>query len=147
VKLENLQLSKEIWRSGFWAPLTVFLAHVILSLTFNAYERVPVVDIPIHFLGGMAIAFFCSRTLDILGDYAIVDRVDDLLRAVLLITLTATAAVFWEFAEYVSDRVFGTRAQEGLEDTLFDMLLGILGGFTLVSFLWMKHGRGNTLHK
>ena len=144
MKPENLQLSKELWRSGFWAPLAVFVAHVILSLTFNAYERLPVVDIPIHFLGGIAIAFFFYRTLGILSDYDVVNRVDGLVRAVLLVALTATAAVFWEFAEYVSDRLFGTQAQEGLEDTLLDMLLGILGGFTMVSFLWMTDDHGAT---
>lgn len=144
VKPVNLQLSKEIGRSGFWAPLAVFLAHVILSLTFNAYERLPVLDIPIHFLGGMAIVFFFSRLLDILGDHAVIDRIDGLVRAVLLVALTATAAVFWEFAEYVSDQSFGTQAQEGLEDTLLDMLLGIFGGFIMVSLLWVKHGRGTT---
>lgn len=140
MKPVNLQLSKEIWRSGFWAPLAVFLAHVILSLTFNAYERLPAVDIPIHLLGGIAIAFFFSRTLGILGDYGMVNRVDGLVRAILLVALTATAAVSWEFAEFVSDRVFGTQAQEGLEDTLLDMLLGIMGGSTMVLFLWMKDG-------
>lgn len=141
MKPENLPPSRELWRSGFWAPVAVFVAHVILSLTFNAYERLPGVDITIHFLGGIAIAFFFYRTLGILGDYDIVNRVDGLVRAVLLVALTSTAAVFWEFGEYLSDRVFGTQAQKGLEDTLLDMLFGILGGFTLVLFLWMKNGR------
>jgi hypothetical protein len=36
--------------------------------------------------------------------------------------------VFWEFAEYVYDRAFGTRHQLSLDDTLLDMLLGIIGG-------------------
>lgn len=147
VKRAHLQLGKTIWDSGSWAPLAVFLAHVILSLAFDAYERLPAIDLPVHFLGGLAIAFFCSRVLEMLGDYAAVDRVDDRLRAVLLIALTATAAVFWEFAEYVSDHLFGTQAQGGLEDTLLDMLFGILGGVTLVSFLFVKYGRGNASHK
>ncbi len=144
VKPENLQLSKELWRSGFWAPLAVFVAHVTLSLTFNAYERLPEVDIPVHFVGGIAIAFFFYRTLGILSEYDIVNRVDGLVRAVLLVALTATAAVLWEFAEYASDHVIGTHTQEGLEDTLLDMLLGLLGGFTMVSFLWMNDDHGAT---
>ncbi len=36
----------------------------------------------------------------------------------------------------------------GLEDTLLDMLLGILGGFAMVSFLLLaKHGYGKTRNK
>ncbi len=101
-----------------------------------------------HLLGGMAIAFFFSRLLDILGDYTIVDRVDGLLRAIFLIALTATAAVLWEFAEYISDHSLGTQTQGGLADTLLDMLFGILGGFAMVSFLLLaKHGYGKTRHK
>ena len=61
---------------------------------------------------------------------------------------TATSAVLWEFAEYISDHSFGSQTQGGLEDTLLDMLLGILGGFTMVSFLLLaKHGYGKTRHK
>ncbi len=108
----------------------------------------PGLDLPMHLLGGMAIAFFFSRLLDILGDYTIVERVDGLLRAIFLMALTATAAVLWEFAEYISDHSLGTQTQGGLEDTLLDMLLGILGGFAMVSFLLLaKHGYGETRHK
>lgn len=145
---EKVAIAKEIGRSALWAPLAVFVAHVILSLAFNGYQRMPALDIPMHLLGGMAIAFFFSRLLDILGDYTIVARVDGLLRAIFLMALTATAAVLWEFAEYISDHSFGTQAQGGLEDTLLDMLLGILGGFTMVSFLLLgTHGYGKTGHK
>lgn len=132
---EKIAIAKDIARSALWAPLAVFIAHVIASLTFNGYERMPALDIPMHLLGGMAIAFFFSRLLDILSDHAIVQRVNGLLRPVFLIALTATAAVLWEFAEYISDHAFDTQTQLGLEDTLFDMLLGIVGGVTMVSFL------------
>ncbi|MFB3047312.1 MAG: hypothetical protein ACE10A_13520, partial [Acidiferrobacterales bacterium] len=134
-KSEKVEIVKEIGRSALWAPLAVFVAHIILSLAFNGYQRMPGLDIPMHLLGGMAIAFFFARLLDILGDHTIVNRVDGLLRAIFLIALTATAAVLWEFAEYIFDHSFGTQTQGGLEDTLLDMLLGILGGFTMVSFL------------
>ncbi len=147
-KSEKVEIVKEIGRSALWAPLAVFVAHVILSLAFNGYQRIPGLDIPMHLLGGMAIAFFFSRLLDILGDYTIVDRVDGLLRAIFLIALTATAAVLWEFAEYISDHSFGAQVQLDLEDTLLDMLFGILGGLAMVSFLLLaKHGYGKTRHK
>ncbi len=147
-KSEKVEIAKEIGRSALWAPLAVFVAHIILSLAFNGYQRMPGLDLPMHLLGGMAIAFFFSRLLDILGDYTIVERVDGLLRAIFLIALTATAAVLWEFAEYISDHSLGTQTQGGVEDTLSDMLFGILGGLAMVSFLLLaKHGYGKTRHK
>lgn len=47
--------------------------------------------------------------------------------------LTATAAVAWEFAERISDRCLHSHAQIGLDDTLFDMALGIVGGAVLLA--------------
>jgi hypothetical protein len=41
-------------------------------------------------------------------------------------------AVFWEFAEYASDRLQGTHLNLGVEDTLHDLLMGMLGGLAFV---------------
>jgi hypothetical protein len=49
--------------------------------------------------------------------------------ALLVFGWTAVAAVVWEFAEFTSDRLFGTRMQGGdLPDTLKDLLCGLIGG-------------------
>jgi hypothetical protein len=55
--------------------------------------------------------------------------------AVLILALTMAAATVWEYAEWISDHTLGTQAQKGLDDTLFDTVVGFLGGslFVLIS--------------
>jgi hypothetical protein len=123
---------RDILRRALWAPALVFVVHVALSRLLHAYERLPWLDIVMHLLGGYAIAYCFAGTLDCLQVRGLVAAIDSRLRVVLILALTCTAAVFWEFAEFSSDRVAGTKAQLGLEDTLFDMLLGIVGGVLFV---------------
>lgn len=115
---------------GAWAPIAVFLAHVFASRGLNAYAWYPPLDIPMHFAGGVAIAHFFAVGLAALPEGAVAGRFRPLFEGVATFALTCTAAVFWEFAEFLSDRYFGTRAQGGLEDTLLDMALGAAGGLT-----------------
>ena len=123
-----MALIGELWLRAGWFPTAVFLLHVFISRVVNGYILYPPLDIPMHFLGGVAIAFFFSRCLAMVPDGAISGAPRHIAQALLVFSLTGTATVFWEFAEFVSDRVFGTRAQLGLEDTLLDMALGVAGG-------------------
>lgn len=129
-------------RAG-WAPALVFLAHMILWHGVGAYETLPHLDLPMHLLGGFVIAFFLWTT------YAAISRSDTFGKpnthaiAVLTLTSTATCALLWEFAEYLSDRYLGTNTQKGLEETLLDLLLGIIGGTVCVGIAWFYQGRRN----
>ena len=121
------QATREIAAQFAWFPCVVFGAHVVASRFVNAYETFPSLDIPMHLAGGVAIAYFLSHSLDTLENYRILQPSHGRLRLILVFALSCTAAVTWEFAEYVSDRVFDTGAQKGLEDTLLDMFLGMIG--------------------
>jgi hypothetical protein len=114
-------------RAG-WAPIATFLLHAFLSRVLDAYTRFPPLDIPMHLLGGVAIAYFFSSSFRALPDGVVSGDARWLAESLCVASLTATASVFWEFAEFTSDRLFSTGAQKGLEDTILDMALGILGG-------------------
>ena len=130
-------------RRAAWAPLLVFGLHVVAARVLGLYRLWPPTDIPMHFLGGMAIAFFfahayrAAEELDLLGRPAVV------LRGVTVFALVGSATVFWEFAEFLSDRYLGTYLQKGLEDTLGDMLVGILGGVAFLAGGRFFTGRGD----
>lgn len=125
------------WRAG-WMPTAVFLLHVFISRVLNGYILFPPLDIPMHFLGGVAIAFFFSRCVAMVPASIISGPPRHVAQAVVVFGLTGTATVFWEFAEFFSDRLFGTHAQLGLEDTLLDMALGVAGG---LAYLASAHQR------
>jgi hypothetical protein len=53
--------------------------------------------------------------------------------------LVSTVAVFWEFAEFLLDRFLGTDLQISLQNTMQDLLMGILGAATLVQYKLVKN--------
>src|SRR5262245_59819659 len=128
----------ELMRRYGWAPVFVFVLHVFMSRVLNGYILYPPLDIPMHFFGGIAIAYFFSGCFAALPGTAIAPTLRPLAQLVLVISLTATASVFWEFAEFTSDRLFGTHAQLDLNDTLLDMALGIAGGTAFVLMGWRQ---------
>jgi hypothetical protein len=114
-------------REAAWAPIAVFLAHVIASRVFHAYVAFPPLDIPMHLLGGAAIAFFFHRGLVNASIPGLLGPLHPATHRLLVFSLVGTTTVFWEFVEFISDRYFGTHAQLGLADTMKDMCMGILG--------------------
>ncbi len=120
-------------RRRAWFPLAVFATHEFCAHAIDAYRRWPAIDIPLHFLGGFAIAFFAAGALDAFAARRLVRDPDPLLRLLLLFAGTCTAALFWEFAEWIADRFFGTNCQMGdLGDTLLDQCMGMAGGLVFV---------------
>ena len=106
--------------------------HVIAAQFFNAYDRWWWLDMVMHFCGGLAIAWFFQGAIRSAEANDLISPVQPIIGQILIFTLTATAAVFWEYAEFVSDRFFHTRAQLGVQDTLGDMLLGTGGGLAML---------------
>ena len=119
-----------------WFPLAVFLAHEYCSHVLDGYGRWPAIDIPMHFLGGLAMAYFLAGVLRTCADQQLLRAPEPILRFVLIFGLVGTIATFWEFAEWTSDHVFGTNCQmNDLGDTLLDQLMGLVGAaaYLLVS--------------
>lgn len=119
-------------RRAAWAPIAVFGLHVVSSYV-GLYGLWPPLDIPMHFLGGVAITYFISHAYRAAAEMDLLGRPAALLYVVTVLALTCSATVFWEFAEFLSDRYLGTHAQKGLADTLGDMLIGILGGLAFLA--------------
>jgi hypothetical protein len=130
IELSNRQ-GMEWWVDTFlqpaWAPVLVFGLHVLSSRVFDLYALWPPLDVPMHLAGGLAIGFFFHQITARCTGAGLLAAPAWMI-AVAVFALTGTAAVLWEFAEFLSDRYLGTHAQGGLQDTLGDMALGIAGG-------------------
>ena len=113
---------------GGWLPSLVLITHIFLSRVLHVHALWPPTDILIHFLGGVAIAFFVSRCFQILPRGSIKRSRVVVLELLLIGSLTATAAVCWEFGEFIADRLFGSYLQTSLEDTMIDLAMGVFGG-------------------
>ncbi len=132
INLLNIGL-KVLTTGGGWAPLTVFIIHGFLSQVIHLYDLWPPTDIPVHFSGGVAIAFFISRCFQLLPRESVKRSRVVLLELLLIGSLTATAAVFWEFAEFLIDQWLGTNVQISLANAMKDMAMGILGSIFLIA--------------
>jgi hypothetical protein len=81
-----------------------------------------------HLLGGVALAILVSGLLvQAVGNGWCPDT-GRLITLVLVISLVVTGAVFWEFYEWMSDWFLGTHFQADLDDTMKDLVFGLLGG-------------------
>lgn len=114
----------------FMFPILVLLAHMIASGVFDLYRIFPNLDIPFHYLGGLSIACTSTQILAYLEKEKIITAPDKALFLILIFSLTATAAVFWEFTEFIGDRLLHTNIQISLANTMQDQFMGILGGAT-----------------
>lgn len=118
-------------REAAWAPISVVVIYLI-GLVFGWYDFIPPLDIPTHFMGGVAIAYFYRSAIrnsqKFLGDIPFAIQI------ILAFTATGTTAVLWEFYENLSDYFLGTQHVFGLNDTLKDMCLGLMGALLLSLF-------------
>jgi hypothetical protein len=124
--------------SFFALPTLVFLIHLITVGLSNLYIHFPHIDIPFHYAGGLAIAFTAAQILTYLQEEKITPVLNRILFLIVIIALTATAAVIWEFAEFISDQFLGTNLQGSIANTMQDQFVGILGGATWAFICYKK---------
>ena len=112
-----------------WAPLAVAILHVALAER-GLTDRF---DHPLHFLGGAAIAYFL---------HGLIVRLQPTLgiscygvRHLLAFTSACAVAVFWEFAEFASDRLRHTTIQRSVNETMLDLVFGVSGAFVSLSLI------------
>jgi hypothetical protein len=128
-----LEACRRVMTIGGWAPLTVFLVHVVAGV-LGAYTRWPDTDIPMHLAGGVAMAFFLSRCFRALSRGVVRSGRLVVLELVLVGSLTITSAALWEIAEFACDRTLGSSIQVSLANTMQDMAIGIAGALAFVVF-------------
>jgi len=119
-----------------WAPLLVFFGFVGLAKFSDLYVNFPNFDMPTHFFGGLAMAYFF--TVALCNYQSITGQMHKSIILLLSVSLTATTAVFWEFLEFIADRGFGSHLNLGVTDTLSDLLMGIAGA---IAYALIEHRR------
>jgi hypothetical protein len=121
-------------RESAWAPLSV-VGFYVLGLTLHLFDKYPTLDIPTHFMGGVAITYFYRSAIR--NSQRIVGDIPLSIRIIFAFTCTGTTIILWEFYENIMDHVFGFHMVRGLEDTIVDMFVGLSGALVL-SLLYRK---------
>ena len=120
-------------------PVVVVAVHGFFVFGFDAYTNLPWLDILMHFVGGLVIGFTLNGCLAHAEPGSLIRVNSASVRFGLNVCLVTTAATVWEFAEFLCDRVFGTRSQDDLEDTMLDLFAGIVGGMLFASIVFLRN--------
>lgn len=118
-------------REAAWAPLSI-IAFYAIGLALHLYDLFPPLDLPSHLMGGVAITYFFRSAIK--NSQRIVGDIPIPIQIIFAFTCTGTTIIFWEFYENLLDLFFGTQMVRGLEDTIVDMFLGLLGALVLTVF-------------
>jgi hypothetical protein len=118
-------------RQAAWAPILVFLFYLV-ARSLQLFVFFPPLDIPTHFMGGVAITYFYR--VAIRNVQKLVGEIPFPIPVLFAFTCTGTTTIFWEFYEYLVDFFFGTHMVRGVTDTIVDFFAGLLGAlvFTLL---------------
>ena len=115
-------------KESAWAPLSVVIFYFV-GLAFHLFDMYPPLDIPTHFMGGVAITYFYRSAIR--HSQSIVGDIPLSIQVIFAFTCTGTTTVLWEFYENIMDRFFGFHMVRGLEDTIVDLILGLSGALVL----------------
>jgi len=116
-----------------WAPIAVLLLHEVLA---RRYGHDPYVDPAMHFLGGMAVAYWFYRVIK--ADGGLLGDLKDSAVYSVIIGATAIVAFLWEFAEYIHATVRLGKSNTTPINILSDQFLGLLGAAILIVILVLK---------
>ena len=118
-------------KEAAWAPLSVFGFYWV-GLMLNLYKLFPTLDIPTHFLGGVVITYFYRSAIR--RSQKLVGEIPLPIQVLFAITCTGTTTIFWEFYENFADTFLHTDMVRGLQDTIMDLFVGLLGALVFSIF-------------
>ena len=118
-------------RESAWAPLFI-VGFYIFGLAFDLYDLYPWLDIPTHFLGGIAITYFYRSA--IWNSQTLLGTTPNLIQVLFAFAATGTTTILWEFYENTIDHLWGFTTVRGLEETVVDMAMGLSGALVLSLF-------------
>ena len=116
--------------SFFIFPAFVFFLSLFLSSAFNLYNVLWWFDIPMHFLGGVSVGYMSVLFLRFWKEEGLLVVRNKIILVLVVVCAVSFIAVLWEFWEYFVVNYFNLDWNLGYKDTLFDLLMGMLGGLS-----------------
>jgi hypothetical protein len=118
-------------KTPWWAPVAVLILAWCIGRTQVAHDLWSW----LHLLGGAALAFFFLGCIDALR------ATHPLARYAVAFAFACTGALGWELMEFGIDQVWGTHLQEGLLDTMTDLMLGVSGAALYLGYAALPRGQ------
>ncbi len=137
-----LRLLCRIWRrledSGLRVWIVFFIIMTkVLGSSLGFYTLVPYWDKLEHFISGFLVVSVGSILYDRLSQEKSV-KFNKSLKGWFLFFFAGAAALWWEVFEFSMDNWFGMHCQGGLSDTMWDGIMGTLGGGMMVIYMFIR---------
>lgn len=118
-----------------WAPVAVVLVQQLFSRSNET-------DLLMHFFGGAAMAFFFYQGTLVFD--SLLGRPLPILRHLLVLGLICGVVIAWELLELTSDRLFDSRFQASISETMGDQFCGVLGSTVILGGIAVIERWGRT---
>lgn len=127
--------------------LSLFL-HTFMGEGLDFYHRVWLYDKVLHVYGTAVIAMLAFLTTYTLH-YTRKVRLSIPLIGFFTVIFAMAVGGLWEIGEFSVDSLFNTHAQDGLADTMWDMINDLAGGFVIavLGMLYVRYSRPETRHR
>ncbi|MEK7774151.1 MAG: hypothetical protein AAB307_07350 [Deltaproteobacteria bacterium] len=124
--------------------LSLFL-HTFMGEGLDFYQRVWLWDKFLHVYGTAVIAMLAFLTTYTLH-YTKKVRLSVPFVGFLTVIFAMAVGGLWEIGEFSLDGIFGTHTQDGLADTMWDMINDLVGGFIIavLGMVYVKYSRPET---
>lgn len=131
----------------FLITLSLFL-HTFLGEGMRFYERVGVWDNILHFYGTAVVSFLAFMIVYSLH-YTRKIRLTIPFIGFFTVIFALAVGALWEVGEYTVDVLFGTYTQDGLTDTMWDIIYDLIGGTVVAAFgmVYVRYTRPETRKK
>ena len=120
-------------------PIVVEVLHELQQVFLPDWHTA---DIPLHFMGGVAIAWMALILWQRWHARRWIPAIPSWLLAWTVFGTVALFGIFWEFYEWLSDQYLGTITQPSLADTMGDFFMDLLGGLLFIVLfqrLFLRH--------
>ena len=150
-----VSLIPTILKRNYQITLPLFLELLIILVLIlhigggllNAYHTIPHYDSFTHFVSSFLIAFLAFVVIFILDEHWEGLKMDKYAMAFVVVFLTIAIGVIWEYNEWITDMIFGTKEQWGYNDTIKDLFIDMVAGIVVavIGVSLIKRGRFDKL--
>jgi uncharacterized membrane protein YjdF len=121
-------------------PFFVFMLGFYLENFVPLYQNHEWPNRVVHYLGGFSIAIPIFLVLLFFKSNKLIITASKYLDYLIVLVSAISVAVFWEFYEFAMDIYAPSKylAQPSVDDTMKDMLMGLLGALTFIVIWWIR---------
>ncbi|MGG7078043.1 hypothetical protein [Clostridium sardiniense] len=122
---------------------SMYLANVLNFYAIEGYDKM------LHLASGLLIGVIGFAIYTYLFNPKKNKDIKPFAMVLFTIMFAVACAGVWEIWEFTTDSLFGLTAQNGLEDTMYDIICGTVGGIivTIPIYLYSKGGKNKLLDK